>query len=360
MLQYLRSDADAAIDALSQWTEGEVIAEAVPAPNDDVWARLALVSLLTETGMRKGTFGQWSDYSPKYILDKGWGLDKNFEIFSFRAYSLIKDLTRTARSKKDDALLRLCGRWYAMGTSFAVRFRSAAREGLQSIADRDLNDMPEVALVIGSYWESLDGPFVPIAQAPPPAVTGCSVVHFEGPDGCVYSPNRNALIGVEQLNPTREALWGFKRAIELDPAMPEPHLRLGRLLHLLNLNVDAREQLQRALQDAIEQDLRFVTYMAGLFLGELEEHEQRWSDAVKHIRVAVAAAPTSHIANVALGEALLKSGDRGGWDEARRMFDDEDQAHPKKLDPWFYYRFAQYWRLASDLRDMRQTVRKAR
>ena len=104
-LQYRRADADAAVDALSRWTEGEVLAEGrAPSPNDDAWTRAALVSMLTEAGMRKGTFGRFSDFSPKSILLTGWGLDKNFEAYSFRSYSIVKDLTRVAQRRHDVAL----------------------------------------------------------------------------------------------------------------------------------------------------------------------------------------------------------------------------------------------------------------
>ena len=240
-----------------------------------------------------------------------------------------------------------------MAASYSLRNRRSSREGLQAMADHDLNDQVDVRLFVGSYYEAIAGPFVPTA------VFNCEhgklqQLWFEGPDGCIRDPEPPG----PAKNPKREALWGFRAALETDPSSVEGHLRLGRFLHLVGQNVDARKHLERALHDAIEQRVDFVTYMAGLFLGELDEHEDKWTDAVAHFRQAVAVSPTGHIANIALGEAMLRSGDSSGWTEARHMFDDEEQDHPKKLDPWFFYRFAQYWKVASGLRDMRALVRR--
>lgn len=327
-LQYRRADSDAAIDALSKWTEGELLAEAVPSPNDDIWTRAALVAFLTETGMRSGKFGYYSFYSPQWILDKSWGLDKNYEVYAFRSYAIVKDLTRTATLRHDDALLQFCARWYVMTVSYSLRYRRPARIGLQAMADHDLIDTVEIRLLIGSVGEPLGEPI----GSPPP-------------------PPRIIPPGIQQ------GLWAMKEVLRRDPANVEAHLRLGHLRRLINENIEARAHLERALHDATERRLSFLAYMAGIFLGELDEHENRIADAITHFRAAVAADPGAHLANIALGDALLRSGDASGWAEARQMFDGEDQNHPKSLDPVYYYRFAQYWNLAALLREMRKTAR---
>jgi hypothetical protein len=355
-LQYRRADSEAAVDSLSKWTEGEVLSEAVPSPTDDAWTRAALVSMLTEAGIRKGTFGRFSDYSPASILLTGWGLDKNFEVYSFRAFSLVKDLTRIAQTKRDDTLLTFCSRWYVIAASYSLRNGRQSREGLQAMANHDLNDRPEIQLFIGSFYEAIAGPFVSTAIFTcwhPPLVQ----LWFEGPDGCIRDPEPPPPGAV---NPKREALWGFRSALKTDSSLVEAHLRLGRFLHLLGQNLEAREHLEIAYGESKKRNIGFMTYMAGLFLGELDEHEDRLTDAVAHIRAAVDADPTAHIANVALGDAMLRAGDSQGWADARHLFDDEDQNHPKKLDPWFFYRFAQYWQVAAGLREMRQIVKDAR
>jgi tetratricopeptide (TPR) repeat protein len=348
-LQYRRADSDAAIEALSKWTEGELIAEAVSSPNDDVWTRAALVAFLTETGLRKGTFGYFSDYSPQWILDKGWGLDKMFEIYSYRSATIISDLTRIGRRTHDAALLSFCSRWYANTVSYSVRLRRPSLEGLQSIADHDLSDQPTVQLLLGSIYESRSGPF---------AITATHVcflgLMISGPDGCAINPAGPR----PPTPPSQEALYFLGHAVAQQPDLAEAHLRLGHMLHILGRTQEARPHFEEALRLALDQELGYVAYMASMYLGELEEHEGHYTRAAEYFRDAVAADPTAHIANVALGEALLLSGDRTGWLEARHMFDDESAEHPKKLDPWFFYRFAQYWHVAASLREMRQIVRQ--
>src|SRR5579871_3589995 len=152
-LQYRQADADAAVANLAKWTEGELMAEAVSSPTDDVWARAALATFLTEAGMRRGTFGLFSDYSPDSILLKDWGLDKNFEVASYRSQTIVKDLTRIAKKRNDDELLLFCGRWYAAATSYALRHANYAVKGLRDLADHDVGETGPVRLLMGSMYE---------------------------------------------------------------------------------------------------------------------------------------------------------------------------------------------------------------
>jgi Flp pilus assembly protein TadD len=170
-----------------------------------------------------------------------------------------------------------------------------------------------------------------------------------GPDGCMYRPD-------DLDNPTREATWNYRRAVSIDPTNVEAHLRLGRMLFLINRKKDARPHLEQAFHDAQARKLDYLTYVAALFLGDLNRAEERFADAVENFRVAVALAPTAHTANLALGEALLRSGDSSGWAEARQMFDDEP-GFAKQPEPMAYYLLNQYWRAAVDLRLMRDIVR---
>jgi len=347
-LQYRHGDSDAAVDTLSKWTEGDVIAEAVPSPNDDVWMRASLASFLTEAGMHGGRFGYFSEFAPQSILLRGWGLDKVFEIYSYRSYSIVKDLTRIADRKEDDRLRSFCARWYVYMTSFSIRYRRPALTGLQAMADHDLSEDPDVSLMLGSIYESRSGPFAESATA------GCGRM-IVSPDGCV--PNPKTVTGDGSAAPTQEAAFLFKHALKVNPNLAEAHLRLGRLQHLLNQTADARPHLEQALQLAAQQDLGYVAYMAELYLGDIEEHDEHWPRAIALLRAAVRADPGAHIANIALGEALLRSGDRSGWVEAKQMFEGESQDAPRSLDPWFFYRFAQYWHMGAWLREIRQIAR---
>jgi tetratricopeptide (TPR) repeat protein len=341
-LQYRHGDAETAIDALAKWSEAELIVEAVQSPNDDEWTRAALAIFLTEAGIRNARFGVYSDYSPKWILDRSWGLDNIYEIHSYKAYTIVKDLSRAALRKHDDKLLSFCLKWYDYVTSYVYRLRKPALINLRDIADHDLGEYAEIRLLLGSMMETAMGPGYYRVDI------GCGGA-LASPDGCVPQPGGGS--------PTQQAAYLLSHAIKKDPTLAEAHLRLAHVLHLKNLPLEARPHLDEAKRLALEQKLPYLVYMANLFLGDLEEHDGHYPQAIAFFREAVAADPTAHIANIALGEALLKSGDRAGFDEARRMFDDEDQTHPKKLDPWFYYRYAQYWRLAPGLRELRQMAR---
>jgi tetratricopeptide (TPR) repeat protein len=168
-------------------------------------------------------------------------------------------------------------------------------------------------------------------------------------------PPRKELVFIPQGK--QEALWGFRSALSADPSLVEAHLRLGRLLHLIGQNVEARDHLERALAEGKDEHQPFVAYMAALFLGELDEHDGHFSAAIDRYREAVAASPGAHTANVALGGALLRSGSKDGWEAARHMFDGESRMMPAPADPWIFYRYAQYWQAADRLRRMREQVR---
>jgi tetratricopeptide (TPR) repeat protein len=362
---YRHGDADAAIVSLGRWKETDVIAEGFPPAGADPHVRAALVMFFTETGMRKGTFGKFSDTSPKNILLLGWGLDKNFEVFSYRSYLLVKELTAQARKNRDEELLALVGRWYALSIAYCQRYRCPAEEGLQAMADHEVNDRPEVPLLIGSLSEPHAGLFQPTDQIVlhmfplPGQITAetvtCSGSMMVGPDGCIYRPDDPN----NDSNPTREAIWNYRRAINFDPSLIEGHLRLGRMLFLVNRKKDARPHLEQAFRDAQSRSLDYLTYVAALFLGDLNESENRLAEAADQFQLAAKLAPTSHVANLALGEALLRNGENSGWAEARHMFDDEP-GFRKPPEPMTYYQLNQYWRAASDLRLLRDFVRSWR
>jgi tetratricopeptide (TPR) repeat protein len=162
------------------------------------------------------------------------------------------------------------------------------------------------------------------------------------------------------IGPERQtAEWAFRKVLELDPTMVEARLRLGRLLHMLDLDREAEEHLSRALEEGRAAKHLFVTHLAAFFLGELHEEAERMDDAIAHYRMALEVYPRAHTAALALGQALVRSGRPDeGWPAARSMFDGESRATPAPLDPYAIYRAAQHYQSASRVEQMRRMVRQ--
>jgi len=350
--RYRGGDADAAVDAFAKWSEAEARAADLQDDRDDVRAREALVMFQTEAGMRARTFGKFAERTPFALLVSGWGLDRVFDAHAYAAYTIVAALTREARTRHDDDLLAFCRDWYVVSISYCLRWRlTYAVEGLYNIANQTFGEDPQIRLLIGSIAEANSGPFVwsvTFACGQPD--------YFVGPDGCVLNaPPKKSQVYVPEGK--QEALWGFRSALNSDPSLIEAHLRLGRLLHLVGQDVEAREHLERAFAESKDENQPFIAYMSALFLGELDEHEAHYSAAVAHYRDAVAMVPGAHTASVALGGAILRSGAKDGWDATRRMFDGESRSNPAPADPFLFYRYAQFWQAADRVRKMRESVR---
>ena len=97
----------------------------------------------------------------------------------------------------------------------------------------------------------------------------------------------------------------FERALTLDPALAEAHLRLARLA--MDRGDDARA----------EQELRTVTqastdpnhvYLVHLWLGDIRERQKQWNAAAESYVEAVKARPDGQSAYVALAHVLHEMG----------------------------------------------------
>jgi len=340
---YRRGNADEAVETLSKWKEKELQSEAIiPAGNDDPASREAFVALLTEAGIRNNNFARYREGTHTFVFLGGWGLEDVFEPLSYRAFLQIKELTQWARSHHDGAVLDFCRNWYVLTISFTLRWdRRDAESGLWDIADHEFRDDPEMHVLLGSVGEARAGPLQPTMQFDCPWPDW-----YHGTHGCLLT------------SMLQEARWGFRGALKDDPPPLEARLRLGRILHLVGQDEESRELLDQALAEAKATHHLFVTYMAGLFLGELDEEAGHLTDAIEHYRDAVAANPTAHTGRLALGQALVRSGDNDGWIEVRAMFDGEGPDHPAAEDPWAIYASAQFWQQADRLRVMREAARR--
>jgi predicted Zn-dependent protease len=235
--------------------------------------------------------------------------------------------------------------------SYSIRAKADyATEGLYAIANHEFSEEPDIRLLIGSMAEANAGPFQPTA-----AFRCGQPSYFLGPDGCVLIMPAKSDTRVPKGE--QEAVWAFRTALKMDPSLTEARMRLGRMLYLVGQMAEARNQLEQSLAEATDEKITFIAYLSALFLGELEEHEGHMTTAIARYREAVKLEPGAHTANVALGGALLRAGYKDAWIEARRMFDGEGLRSPAPLDPWVFYRYSQFYKVAADLRAMREALR---
>jgi tetratricopeptide (TPR) repeat protein len=342
---YRRGDADAAAEAFASWDEDKVEADAVLRPSlDDLNALTALALLHTEAGIRGNTFGRFSEDAPNHLNLGDWGLERVFEVHSYTASKIVEGLVKRARADDDAGLLSFGRSWYVVSVSYCLRWGLQCMGGLLSKADHFFKDDPELLLLLGAAAESASRP------------RGFGNV-FGGPFASTL-PLTSQTHG--EVGPERQtAEWSFRRAIERDPTLVEARLRLGRLLHILDRDAEATTELSLALEQGRAANHLFVTHLSALFLGEIHEEEDRMDEAVRHYRMAIEVYPRAHTAAVALGQALVRTGDVDtGWLAARRMFDGESELNRAPLDPYAIYRSAQHYQSASRIDQMRAMIRQ--
>jgi len=110
------------------------------------------------------------------------------------------------------------------------------------------------------------------------------------------------------------ALWerarrAFDDALAADPNQHEARLRLGRVQWRLHRPEPARacfEEVLRKSDDAV------LLYLAHLFLGRIQEDQDRFAEAEKEYQAALLIQPTSEAAAMAISHARLMMGDEDG------------------------------------------------
>lgn len=157
----------------------------------------------------------------------------------------------------------------------------------------------------------------------------------------------------------RKAEDEYRRALKLRPDLAEAHLRLGRVLSRRDKPDEARAELEAAAAGGDSP----VKLLAHLFLGDLDEGQARYADAVAHYRAALAAEPSSQAARLALSYALLRAGDRRAAAQSVREVagagggsgPPDTQAGPG--DGWLAYRLGPSRHLDEVTRALRAKVR---
>jgi len=158
----------------------------------------------------------------------------------------------------------------------------------------------------------------------------------------------------------KDAEHFFRQALSLVPDLAEAHLRLGRVLYLVDRPREADAEWQDALRHARSHRDTFVAYLASLFLGRLDEDEQHFSTAVDHYREALAIDPAGYTARLSLGRLLVTLGqDSEGWATIREGLKLANKSAPTSRDPWSAYGFeAVPWQLADRIADLREMWRR--
>jgi len=331
LAEYQLGDPRRAVEALAAWDEERLTREAVvPEGAQGLVPPATVALLLTESGMASRRFGRIQPEALQMSMG-GWGLEKSFEVHSYRAYTLIEDLVEQARVDDDAELMAWVKSWYILTTSYCLEFNSLSVRCGQGLYEKgvhhaDKND-PEVMLWRGSMTE-------------PPIFSRWRMKHE-----------------FSSVSYGQESRHWFKKALEKQPMMVEARMRLGRSLHVTQNDPDAVDVLTRALADALSVNHVFAAHLSALTLGEIHEDQGRLREAIPYYRQAVDI-HRGHTASVALGMALVRTGQRAeGWDQGRLMFGTRGSGNASLLDPWAVARSAQYWQSASRIEEMRKAVR---
>jgi tetratricopeptide (TPR) repeat protein len=147
------------------------------------------------------------------------------------------------------------------------------------------------------------------------------------------------------------AEWHYRKAIELEPLLAETHLRLGRVLQRQGKTDWARPELSWVIENS--NDSRLLA-LAHLFLGELEQNRSQLDDAIRHFRLALREEPESQAAQLALSQALHRSGEMKGSAEAARAV----LARTESGDIWLAYHLAFPERARAVMERLRGEVRR--
>jgi tetratricopeptide (TPR) repeat protein len=134
-----------------------------------------------------------------------------------------------------------------------------------------------------------------------------------------------------------EAERDFRVVIAAEPDRLEARLRLGHVLQERDKIPEARAMLTPLTTSSDDR----VAYLAGLFLGGLEDGQHRAAAAVAMYDAAAARMPAAQTARLAAGELRHRGGDHQAAADAIAAAAGPDNG----FDPWWTYSFGEYWRV---------------
>ena len=152
------------------------------------------------------------------------------------------------------------------------------------------------------------------------------------------------------------AVRAYREGIEVHPDVPELHLRLGRVLALLDRLDEADRHLAKMM--TLRPDPR-QSYLTALFLGDLRERQRRPEDAMAAYASALQAWPGAQAPVVALARLRVLTGAAdAGRATLAGVHVERDMR--ERSDPWLGYAGGQGWRLSGALADLQRTFEPLR
>ena len=334
LAEFMRWDAKRMAVEYEAWDSRRIAAKRFLPADADTAEIAALVMLNTEAAVGLDEFG--------VTHPPASGTPSHYQA----ALRLMKLLA----ARSTDAEVRaFCRDWFVLATSLWL----SARQCFQAASTADdalqtLGPDAQLFLAAGSVAEAQMGPFESRTEVEPACGEpwGSSLFTWHG---LFMIHNRYR----------EKALTWLQRAVALDPALAEAHLRLGRVFYWADRSSQAQRELERSIAVMSSVERPFVGYLAAIFLGQLHEEARRGEEAKRAYEQAIQFNARGHIAHLALGHLLLMSGaTEEGWTRVRAAFGDRADATSPEADPWLNYRSAQLWQAPQRAHALEAWVRR--
>ena len=131
-----------------------------------------------------------------------------------------------------------------------------------------------------------------------------------------------------------EAEKRFRRAVQIDPAMTEARVRLGRVLTLRGKPADAVEQLRQSLDGPADVTIK---YFARLFLGRALEGSGDSTGAMQMYRSAAALFPDAQSPKLSISHLAARRGDTAASRASVEQLLTSRIRSADRTDPWWIY-----------------------
>ena len=131
----------------------------------------------------------------------------------------------------------------------------------------------------------------------------------------------------------------LERVLQLDPRNVDAHIRMGHVLAMKGKDEEAAALLDKVLSGTLETDIRAL-YLAGLFLGAIHVRAKNFDRAAAQFRAASERIPKAQTAQIALAFVMHA---RGEAVQSATVLDRAVRPSDEWTDPWWGYRYGQYW-----------------